>query len=66
VSKNKQLDKKIAGQERQIELHQQKIEAEFAKPEPNYRLIHKWELDITVFQAKLHNLLRRRYRDWEG
>ena len=68
MGRNEQPDKKIAGQQRQIEIHHQKIEAEFAKPEPepNYRLIGKWELDVMVFQSKLHNLLRHRYRDWKG
>lgn len=59
MGQSKKLRKHIAGRERQIELHKQKIIEEQAKPSPDWRLIRKWEKDIAIFQREIEELAAR-------
>lgn len=56
MGRGKKLRKHIAGRERQIEIHKQKITEERMKPSPNWKLIHKWEKDIAIFQREIEEL----------
>lgn len=55
MGRSKKLRKHIAGRERQIEIHK-KIAEERMKPSPDWKLIHKWEKDIAIFQREIEEL----------
>ncbi len=59
MGRSKKIRKHIAGRERQIELHKEKIAEEQAKPSPYWTLIRKWEKDIAIFQREIEELIAR-------
>ncbi|MGH9446496.1 MAG: hypothetical protein ACRD3O_12325 [Terriglobia bacterium] len=46
MGKNKKVRKKIAGRDRQIASHEEKIAAEEAKPHPDMGAIRHWQTEI--------------------
>lgn len=64
MSRNKKVRKDIAGLEREVREHREKIEREPVKPAPNAGLIVHWEGEIRAFRKKLDRLLRRLRRNW--
>lgn len=56
MGKNKQLRKRIRGQFRVVEEHQQKITRELEKESPDMRLIRKWNKDIDRAQKLMREL----------
>lgn len=59
MGRNKQLCKKLAGHMKNIRRHGEKIEHEMRKPEPDMRLVSKWERDIDRARAKVRQLEAR-------
>ncbi len=53
MGRRKELRKKIASWEAQIEEHQRKIEQEKARPKPNQKLIEKWQKEIATWEAQV-------------
>ncbi len=64
MGRNQQLRRKIAGRERVIEAHQDKIQAESAKPRPDEVLINGWEREIEIHRKAIEKLVRRLKREW--
>ncbi len=64
MGRNKELRKKIAGQERVIADHMAKIRREHAKPHPDDDVVRGWEREIEAARKKLENLTRRLEREW--
>ncbi|HET7215416.1 MAG TPA: hypothetical protein VFL79_17635 [Terriglobia bacterium] len=56
MGKNKQSRKRIRGQFRVVEEHQQKITRELEKESPDMRLIRKWNKDIDRAQKLMREL----------
>jgi hypothetical protein len=56
VGKNKQVRKRIAGQQRVIRQHEDKIAEELRRSTPDIRLIRKWERDIDKAQKLMREL----------
>jgi hypothetical protein len=56
VGKNRQLRKRIAGQQRVIREHEDKVAQELRKRTPDIRLIRKWERDIDKAQKLMREL----------
>ena len=56
MGKNKQTRKRIAGQQRVIRQHEDKIAQELQKDEPEILLIRKWERDIDKAQKLMREL----------
>lgn len=61
MTKNKDYRKKLAGQNRALEEHLQKIANELSKPKQNQRqgLIAKWEKTVAVCRHHIAKLERR-------
>lgn len=64
MSRNKQIRKDIAGWERAVRKHEEKIGIERAKPIPNSARIAHWEGEIRSFKKQIDRLLRRLRKDW--
>jgi hypothetical protein len=64
MSRNKKIRKRIAGWERELREHQEKIEMERARPTPNTDRITHWESEVQSFKKRINRLLRRLRRDW--
>ena len=64
MGRNKRIRKDLAGLERALRKHEEKIEAERAKPIPNSKRIAHWEAEIRSFRKQMDRLLRRLRRDW--
>ncbi|HEY6293102.1 MAG TPA: hypothetical protein VI455_16240 [Terriglobia bacterium] len=56
MGKNRQIRKRIAGQQHVIRQHEDKITEELHKGTPNIRLIRKWERDIDKAQKLMREL----------
>jgi len=56
MGKNKQIRKRIAGHQRVIREHEDKIAAELQKSTPDIRVIRKWERDIDRAQKMMREL----------
>ena len=56
MGKNKQIRKRIAGQQRVIRQHEDKIAHELEKDVPEILLIRKWERDIDKAQKLMREL----------
>jgi len=56
VGRNQQLRKRIAGQQRVIREHEDKIAEELQRGAPDIRLIRKWERDIDKAQKLMRDL----------
>jgi hypothetical protein len=56
---NKDIYKKVAGMQTQVDIHLKKIKNELEKEFPDYGLIHHWESEIRAWQARIHKLLHR-------
>ena len=54
----------MAGQQRVIEEHLEKIGRERMKPRPNESYISGWEREIEVARNKVAQLTRRLKREW--
>ncbi len=52
MGRNKQLRKQLTGHMKNIRRHEEKMERELRKPEPDMRLVSKWERDIDRARAK--------------
>jgi len=64
MGRNKDLREKIAGRQRMIEGHEEKIRGELSKPHPDESLIAHWRSEIEVVKEKVAELTRRLERDW--
>ena len=64
MGRNKDLRKKIAGQERVIADHVAKIHRENGKPHPDDDAIRGWEREIEAARRRLEILTRRLKREW--
>ena len=56
MGRNQQLRKRIAGQQRVIREHEDKIAEELQRGAPDIRLIRKWERDIDKAQKLMRDL----------
>lgn len=59
VGKNKQARKRLAGLERRIRFHEEKLRREKGKSSPDFGLIAHWETEIRGWRQERHRLLRR-------
>jgi hypothetical protein len=64
VSRNGHIREVIAGWERAVREHEDKLEIERAKPAPNSARIAHWEGEIRSFKKQIDRLLRRLRREW--
>jgi hypothetical protein len=64
MSRNKKIRKDIAGLEREVREHHQKIENEYGKSAPDLGQIMHWETEVRAFQKRIERLLRRLRRNW--
>jgi len=64
VGRNKELRKKIAGLDRSIQIHQQKVDEERAKPVSDETDIEHWQSEIETFRKRKERLTRRLLREW--
>ena len=64
MGRNKRIRKDVAGLERALRKHEEKIEIERARPTPNSGRIAHWEAEIQSFKKQIDRLLRRLRRDW--
>lgn len=64
MGRNQQLRRKIAGRERVIEAHQNKIRQESAKTHPDELLIGGWEREIEIHRKAIEKLVHRLKREW--
>jgi ubiquinone biosynthesis protein UbiJ len=56
MGENKRICKQIAGQQRQIEKHLDKIALELSKPYPDRRGVAKWYEDIARMEREIARL----------
>ncbi len=56
---NRQVRLAIQGLRYQIDLHQDKIDFERMKSEPNVELIYHWEQEVSAFTKRLERLESR-------
>jgi len=64
MGRNKDLRTRIAGYERVIAKHEQKIRVELAEENPNELRIAAWQREIRVWKEMIGRLSRRLNRDW--
>ena len=64
MGRNKELRKKIAGLDRSIQIHQQKVDEERAKPVSDETDIEHWQSEIETFRKRKERLTRRLLREW--
>jgi hypothetical protein len=64
MGRNKDLRKKIAGRQRVIERHEEKIRLELSKPHPDESLIAHWRIEIEAAREKATELTGRLERNW--
>jgi len=56
MGRNKHIRKRIAGQQRVIREHEDKIAEELRQSTPDIRLIRKWERDVDKAQRLMRDL----------
>jgi hypothetical protein len=56
MGKNKQLRKRIRGQQRVIATHEEKIEAELRRPTPDLGYVRKWHREIDTARKNMRKL----------
>jgi len=59
ANNNRQIRKKIAGLSAQIWIHQNKINQEMKKVNPDTQLVAKWKKEIQAWQQKIAQLKKR-------
>jgi hypothetical protein len=64
MGRNKDLRKRIAGYEKVIARHEEKIRAELANESPNELRIAGWRREIRVWEEIVIRLSRRLNREW--
>jgi hypothetical protein len=64
MGRNKDLRKKIAGRQRMIEGHEEKIRRELSRPHTDESLIAHWRSEIEAVREKVTELTRRMERNW--
>lgn len=64
MGRNKDLRRKIAGRQRMIQTHEEKIRRELLKPHPDESLVAYWQSEMKVWKAQVIHLNRRLERDW--
>lgn len=64
MGRNRDLRRKIAGREKVIEEHEEKIRRERMKSAPDELLIHHWQREIDARKNEIARLHRRLKRTW--
>jgi len=64
MGRNKDLNNRIAGYEKIVARHEDKIQAELAKETPNEFRTQGWKREIRVWRGMIARLSRRLKRDW--
>jgi len=64
MGRNKDLRKRIAGWQRVIEAHVEKIQQERSRPHPSEDLIVGWEREIETQRRAIGRAMRRLRREW--
>ena len=64
MSRNKKIRRNIAGLEKSVREHEEKIEIERSMPAPNLERIAYWESEVESFKKAMDRLLRRLRREW--
>ena len=64
MGRNKDLRKKIAGHQRVIELHEEKIRRQRTKDHPDEELIAGWLEEIARHKKAIEHFSRRLKREW--
>ncbi len=64
MGRNKDLRKKIAGYQRVIELHEERIRRQRSKDNPDEDLIAGWLDEIAGHKKAIEHLSRRLKREW--
>jgi hypothetical protein len=59
VGRNKDIRKKIQGHRRQIALHEEKIQRELSKPNPDYDAIRDWQTHIRKHEMLIERLEKK-------
>jgi len=59
MGRNTKIMKRIAGRERAIAVHEEKIEAEQSKPKANYSSINHRRSEVEVWKRQIARLTRR-------
>ena len=64
MGRNQDLRRKIAGREKVIEEHEEKIRRERMKPASDESLIDHWQREIDARRSEIARLTRRLKRAW--
>lgn len=64
MGRNRDLRKRLAGCQRVIEAHEEKIHQERMKTHPNEELLWGWQREIEVQKKIMAQLMRRLKREW--
>jgi predicted RNase H-like nuclease (RuvC/YqgF family) len=64
MGRNRELKRKIAGLERVIESHEDKIRLELLRPQPDEDLVFSWRREIDAARKRVARLSRRLKREW--
>jgi peptidoglycan hydrolase CwlO-like protein len=64
MGRNKNLRKKIAGHQRVIDDHEEKIQLEWTKANPDESQIAQWQREIEAAKKSIVRATRRIRREW--
>ncbi len=64
MGRNRDLRKKIAGEERTRLNHERRLQLELAKADPDSELIGFWRREINAAKKRIARLTRRLERNW--
>jgi hypothetical protein len=64
MGRNRELRKKIASQDEVIRDHEEKIQQERARPQPDEGVIRTWQREIAAARKKIDSYTRRLKREW--
>ena len=64
MGRNKDLRERIAGWQRVIEAHEEKIQEERSRPHPSDDLIGGWQREIETQRRAIARAMRRLKREW--
>ncbi len=64
MGRNRELRRKIAAQEKVVEIHEDRIRQERAKSNPDEGVIRTWQREVAAARKKIDLLGRRLKREW--
>jgi hypothetical protein len=64
MGRNRELRKKIAAQEKVVEVHEERIRQERMKAQPDEGVIRTWQREVAAARKQIDSLTRRLGREW--